>query len=282
MRILLIGSRGFTGRHLLAALGAEPAHHVVESFALGLDLTKPDSIKAALAECRPEAVINLGAISHVGGNVRDTYEVNAFGQLNLLDGLKASGFTGRLIFASTANVYGDRTPEPIVEDRAPDPVNHYACSKLLAESFCRMAQGGFEIVVTRPFSCIGCGQGSQFLLPKIVDHFRRRAPVLELGNIDVERDFIDIRDAVSVYRLLLEARQPPGLVHICTGRTRSIRDLVHICAQLSGHVTGIKVNSAFVRPNDLLYQCGNPARLAELGFQPRFSTEETLEWMLRS
>jgi nucleoside-diphosphate-sugar epimerase len=280
MKILLIGSRGFTGHHLLAALRATPAHDVAEAAHHGLDLTRPDTIRDTLAATAPEIVVNLGAISHVGGAMRDLYEVNAFGQHNLLEALQASGFAGLLVFASTANVYGDRTPEPIREDRTPDPINHYACSKLLAEQFCRMFEGQFRIAVTRPFSCIGAGQAANFLVPKIVGHFRRREKVIELGNIDVQRDFVDIRDAAAAYRLLIEAPAPPRLVHICTGGTRSLRDILDVCTAITGHHMKVKVNSALIRSNDLLYQCGDPARLASLGFTSRFRLEDTLQWML--
>ena len=280
MRVMLIGASGFTGGHLREACARDPALDLVDARSLGLDLTCADSIAAALAACRPDTVVNLAAISSPAErDHRGLYEVNAFGVQRLVDALKAAGFAGRLVQASTGNVYGSRTAWVSRESDPVDPVNHYACSKWLAERICGMAEAPFEIVLTRPFSCIGLGQAAHFLLPKIVRHFRERAPRLELGALDIRRDFVDIRDAAAVYHALITRPEVPGLVHICRNRTASIGEILDTLSEIAGFRPEIAVNPAFSRPNDLRFQQGDDTRLRRFGTPCTRGLRETLSWM---
>jgi nucleoside-diphosphate-sugar epimerase len=282
-RLLIIGSRGFTGRHLLTRLGASLAFIVAEASDHGLDLRRPDTIARTLDATDPQTVLNLGAISTVvTEDVRGLYEVNAFGHLNLLQCLAERGFTGRLVFASSASVYGGSSRGVIAEDQPPDPVNHYAFSKQLAENFCRLFADRCQIIIVRPFNCIGVGQRETFVVPKIVRHFRDREAAIELGNLDIERDFIDIRDAVRAYELLLTAARPPTPVHIASGKTASIQDIIRTLEELTGHRMAVRVDPALVRANDLRCQQADISRMQALGFAPRYSLRDTLAWMLGS
>ena len=282
-RLLIIGSRGFTGRHLLTRLAANLAVVVTEASDHGLDLRRPDTIARTLDATDPQTVLNLGAISTVvTEDVRGLYEVNAFGQLNLLQCLAERGFTDRLVFASSASIYGGSVGGAIAEDQPPDPLNHYAFSKQLAENFCRLFADRCDIVVVRPFNCIGLGQRETFLVPRIVRHFRDRAAAIELGNLEIERDFIDIRDAVRAYELILTAPHPPTPVHIASGRTASIRDIISTLEELTGHRMEVRVDPALVRANDLHRQQADILRLESLGFVRRYSLHDTLAWMLGS
>jgi nucleoside-diphosphate-sugar epimerase len=280
-RLLVIGSRGFTGRHLLARLRDNQAFIVAEAAEHGLDLRRPDTIARALDATEPQTVLNLGAISTaVTEDVSSLYEVNAFGQLNLLQCLAERGFAGRLVFASSASVYGGGVGGVIAEDQPLAPVSHYAFSKQLAENFCRLFADRFDIVIVRPFNCTGVGQREIFVVPKIVRHFRDRAAAIELGNLEIERDFIDIRDAVHAYELILTAARPASPVHIASGKTASIRDIIRTLEELTGHRMELRVDPALVRANDVHRQQADITRLQTLGFVPRFSLRDTLGWML--
>lgn len=280
-RVLILGAGGFTGTHLAALLRREGRWDPLDGRAFGADLRRTDTLAPALAAARADAVINLAALSSVTeGDVRGLYDVNAFGWMALLQALRQTGFGGRVIFASTANVYGERTSGLITEDRVPDPANHYGLSKHLAERLTLLEGAGLDVVTTRPFNCIGVGQKPQFLVPKLVRHFRERAARIELGNLDVERDFVDIRDAACAYALLLDAPAPPDLLHIASGRAVSIRALIALLEGITVHRMEVVVNPAFIRANELRHQQGDPSRLAGLGFVPQFSLEDTLRWML--
>ncbi|CAO3424179.1 hypothetical protein [Azospirillum doebereinerae] len=280
MRVMILGSSGFTGRHVRTLCERDETLEFVDSRSLGLDLMSADSILSALSACRPDVVINLAAISSPAEkDYRSLYEINAFGVQRLVDALKATGFAGRLIQASTANVYGSRTEWVSRESDPVDPVNHYACSKWLAERVCGMAEGGFSIVLTRPFSCIGLGQAEHFLLPKIVRHFRERAPRLELGALDIRRDFVDIRDAAAVYHALITRSAVPDLVHICRNQTASIQEILDTLAEIAGFRPEIAINPAFSRPNDLRFQQGDDTRLRRFGMSCTRTLHNTLAWM---
>ena len=281
--ILVIGAGGFTGRHLMAHLAANPARwRPVAGRNHGIDLTDAVSIRRGLDAVKPDAVINLAAIATLAVTDRDPiFQVNAFGVLNLLEALAARHFTGRVITASSAYIYGpvdDR--EPIPEGQPPRPHNLYACAKVLAESFCAMYRDRLDVVVTRPFNAIGRGHRESFLVPKIVRHFRQRAAEIELGNIAVARDYTDVRDIARMYELLLAAQNPPEVLHLCNGTAVSIEALIGELTRLTGQHMDIKVNPAFIRPNDVLYQCGATDSLNALGFRWQYRLADTLGWML--
>jgi len=278
---LVIGAGGFTGRHVMAQLSGE-GWTAVNARDHGLDLTDPASISRTLDAAKPDAVINLAAIATLDVTERDPiFAVNAFGVLNLLEALAARQFRGRVISASSAYVYGPvQSRDPIPETQPPAPHNLYACAKLLAESFCAMHAEKLDIVVTRPFNAIGRGHRDTFLVPKIVRHFRDRAPRIELGNTAVARDYTDVRDLARMYTALLDAKDPPRRLHLCNGQAVSIADLIATLSELTGHRIEVSVNPAFIRANDVLYQCGATDGLKQLGYAWRYTLQDTLRWML--
>ncbi|WP_137984288.1 GDP-mannose 4,6-dehydratase, partial [Pseudomonas viridiflava] len=85
------------------------------------------------------------------------------------------------------------------------------------------------LVITRPFNYTGVGQAENFLLPKIVSHFTQRESTIELGNLDVWRDFSDVRAVTSAYRGLLEARPLGKTLNVCSGVTHSLREVIEMC-----------------------------------------------------
>ncbi len=184
------------------------------------------------------------------------------------------------MLASSAQVYGPGAEGLIAEDATTRPANHYAISKLAMEQGAALWRDRLDIVVTRPFNYTGIGQSTDYLLPKIVDHFRRRAAVIELGNTWVKRDFGDVRAVADAYVGLALAETPPVLVNIATGIVWSIDDILTILSDLSGHRPEIRVNPAFVRANDVAILGGDTGRLrtALPDWSPR-NLADTLAWM---
>jgi nucleoside-diphosphate-sugar epimerase len=134
--------------------------------------------------------------------------------------------------------------------------------------------------MVRPFNYTGVGQSLNFLIPKIVDHFRRRAPLLELGNLDVVRDFSDVRSVVHRYRLLLESNSRGDVFNVCSGQGYSLFEILQIMREVSGHNPEIKVNPAFVRVNEVHRLVGSDKKLnATVGEVPDIPLRETLQWM---
>jgi len=191
--------------------------------------------------------------------------------------------TSAVLLASSANVYGNSTAGVIDESVTPSPSNDYAVSKLAMEYLARTWASQLPITIVRPFNYTGVGQSESFLLPKIVAHFKRRAPVLELGNLDVERDFSDVRTIVACYRQLLDAKVAGGLFNVCSGHGHLLRDVLRMATDATGHMPEIVVNPAFARSNEVHKLVGSRRALeAVIGPVTGPNLAETLHWMLTS
>lgn len=289
-RALITGIHGFTGRYMAAelqtngyeviGLGSQPSD---EAGYHQIDLGDAAGLRALLAELQPDVVIHLAALAFVGHGVADAfYQVNLLGTRNLLEAVAASGKVPEcVLLASSANVYGNTSSGMLNEDALPMPANDYAVSKLAMEYMARLWSSKLPIVVTRPFNYTGVGQADNFLLPKIVSHFRRKAEVIELGNLDVWRDFSDVRALVAAYRGLVEAKPTGQTVNVSSGMTHSLREVIQLCEEISGHQLRVEVNPAFVRANEVKTLCGDNSRLKSLVSDWHTPPlRETLEWML--
>ena len=145
----------------------------------------------------------------------------------------------------------------------------------------RLWQDKLPIVIARPFNYTGVGQSESFLLPKIVAHFRRRAEKIELGNLNVWRDFSDVRAVAQAYSRLLEVHPVGETVNICSGRLHSLREVLDMAERIAGYRMRVEVNPDFVRENEVRTLCGSPAKLQKLiGPWETPELEETMRWML--
>lgn len=280
MRILLTGAGGFTGRHFMdAALAA--GHRVIP---LGANLVDKPGLRDEVSRIDVDAVVHLAGISFVGHeNKLAFYDVNLFGTLNLLDALAAHSSEIRcVLLASSANVYGNSEASPIEELQTPAPINHYAMSKLAMEHLARNRAGRLPIIIARPFNYTGPGQNASFLIPKLVDHFVREAPFVQLGNLEVEREFNDVRMVCDAYLRLLDSGKPGETYNVCSGSPHSIRHVLDTLSALTGHQMETCINPDFVRAHELHRLCGDPGKLTSaIGGLRTPKLEETLSWMLR-
>ena len=230
-RALITGAEGFTGRYLARELercgwdvwGTDVLDKPSDPRYRRSDLTDRESLQRIVDEIQPHAVVHLAGIAFVAhGNADAFYRVNLMGARNLLAALAETASRPRcVLLASSANVYGNRTEGVLKETTPPNPANDYAVSKLAMEYMARLWLDRLPVVLARPFNYTGVGQGEAFLLPKVVAHFRRRAEVIELGNLDVWRDFSDVRAVVHAYRRLLEVC-PAGALAIIDAQTREV------------------------------------------------------------
>lgn len=294
-RTLVTGAAGFTGRYVVSAL-ADLGHDVhgvaqaPDAPVPGLaemhqaDIADLDAMRAIVNVVQPDHVIHLAAIAFVAHeDVEQMYRTNVVGTRQLLEALAgASRAPSSVLLASSANVYGNSREGQLDEDTPTAPANDYAISKLATEHLARIYAPRLPIIVTRPFNYTGVGQSASFLLPKIVAHVRDRAPVIELGNIDVARDFSDVRTLVDAYiRLLPESAAIGQTFNVCSGRAVTIREVMDLISALSGHAPEIQVNSSLLRKNEVRVLSGSPARLESvIGPLKHIPLEETLRWML--
>lgn len=297
-RILVTGLGGFTGHYLQTALqqcgwevwglGLQPAPSTIHpAHYLQADLADSTALAQAVAQAQPHAVIHLAAIAFVGhGDADAFYRVNLLGTRHLLAALAAlPQLPARVLLVSSANVYGNQTEGMLDEATTPRPANDYAVSKLAMEHMAQLWTTRLPITMVRPFNYTGVGQTTDFLLPKIVDHFRRRAATIELGNLDVWRDFSDVRAVVNAYCRLLDVPSAAGAtVNVCSGHSHSLRGILAMAEQITGHTLQVQVNPALVRANEVKNLLGNPAYLRTL-VGTDWATpplQETLRWMLET
>jgi GDP-4-dehydro-6-deoxy-D-mannose reductase len=294
-RLLVTGRSGFVGSILSRAIGPDSraADWQLVDVPDALDLTSPADAKAMVGHEPLDAVIHLAAQSFVPEAFRDpaaTLRVNLLGTLNLLQALQARQFTGRLLYVSTGDVYG-RVPEaalPVTEAQVPLPRNPYAVSKLAAEALCRqwVITEGMDIVLARPFNHIGAGQSERFVVSDFarqIAAIRRgaREPRVEVGDIDVTRDFTDAGDVVRAYFALLADASPGETYNVCSGREQSIRALLLRLAELAGVEVAIREDTTRMRKAEQRRLVGSPAKLYQAtGWSATTPLDASLEAML--
>lgn len=270
-RVLVTGAGGFTGRHLCAHLRAQgyqvfglTERGVDAPAATAVDLLDAEGMAAAVRAAAPDHVVHLAAIAFPGHrDAAAVYRVNVIGTLTLLEALAREGHGRRgVLLPSTGTVYAGTGADTLAEEAALAPASHYAVSKLALEQMAQLFAGVLPIVVVRPFNYTGPGQREPYLVPKIVRHFAQRADAIELGNVDVVRDFLDVRTVVDAYARLLAAPAAPGQTfNVCSGRGIAIREIVGTLEAVTGHRMAIRVNPQFVRPGEARRIVGSPARL---------------------
>lgn len=278
MRVLVTGMDGFTGVYLASRLKASGC----EAIALQSDLTDADALNAELASLRPDRVIHLAGKAFVADrDVTSFYMVNQIGTYNLLEAVARAVPDTHVLIASSAAMYQGVDGEPITETTSIQPPSHYAMSKWFMELGASFWRDRMQITVARPFNYTGVGQPAHFLVPKIVEHFRQKKADILLGNLEISRDFSDVRAVVGAYVQLSLAAVPTPLVNICSGSVWSIRQIIEFASKTTGHQLEVSTNPAFVRANDVAVLRGDPAHLRQL--LPEWAPvpfSETLTWML--
>jgi GDP-4-dehydro-6-deoxy-D-mannose reductase len=294
-RLLVTGMHGFVGRALARLVANDPGLYPFRLVELPehLDLRKPADAAAMAGPEPPHAVIHLAAQSFVPEAFRDprsTFEINVLGTLNLLQALRAVGFGGRMVYVGTGDVYGriDERLLPVPEGAVPEPRNPYAVSKLAAEALCR--QWSFtermDVMLARPFNHIGWGQSDRFVVSdfarQVVAIARgRRPPVVEVGDIDVTRDFTDVDDVVRAYFALLEHGVSGATYNVCSGREQSIRATLARLAELANVGVSIAPANARMRRAEQRRMCGDPAAIHRAtGWQATTAFDDSLQAML--
>lgn len=278
MRVAITGADGFTGRYVTAELD----RRAVAWTAIACDLREAGHVEEHVRSTPFTHLIHLAGIAYANSDDwMSYYRVNHLGAFGLLDAAARHRPGARCLIASSAQVYGFPEVELIGEDHPCRPYGHYGASKLAMEVSASLLQGPLDILVTRPFNYTGVGQEDRFLIPKLVKLFRERAPVVELGNTAIARDFSDVRMVSRLYCDLLLSTPANGALNICTGKMLPLDSIIDRLREMTGHDPEIRVNPEFVRASDPLAFGGDPARLERaVGYTVDVDFGETLAWML--
>jgi len=297
LRVLITGAAGFAGGWLArecAAAGDE----VAALSRAEVDLRDEGAIRSALRDSRPEVVYHLAALSSVGASWEQpaqTINENVTASVNVLEALRHEARGARVVWASSCQVYGEPEQVPVGEDAPLRPENPYAVSKaagdLLAGVYAEAH--GLDLVRARPFNHAGPGQRDGFIVSSLARQAAQaraagaRQIEITTGNPDARRDYTDVRDVVSAYRLLAGAGVG-GVFNVGSGRSVSAAELVRVLAEVIAPIEVTHtVDPARVRAHEVMDLAGSHERLtAATGWRPAIPLEQTLrdtiEWWERS
>ena len=288
--VFVTGTAGFVGRHFMRHMQTMPDWRALAA-PDNFDLRDADSVtRAVAAPPAIDAVLHLAAQSNVPqafADPLDTLQINFLGTLRLLQALKGRSFRGRLIFVGTADAYGlvPETALPVREERALAPRNPYAVSKAAAEALVYQwtQSEGLDAVMVRPFNHIGPGQDERFAIAAFTRQIAeislgRRAARIEVGDLDVTRDFTDVHDVVRAYAMLLTRGETGTVYNIGSGVESRLREMLETLAALAGVKAEVVVDRARLRPAEQRRMAANATRIRDAtGWQPLRPLEQTLK-----
>jgi GDP-4-dehydro-6-deoxy-D-mannose reductase len=303
-RVLVTGCGGFVGPYVVDTLvggGYEvwgvDVRDRVENPSLrryvSCDLAEKTAVDSVLEEASPEAVVHLAAQSSAGKSFREPFVTltrNVLPILNILESARVRGEGIRVLAVGSGDVYGSVSEAelPLAEDRAPNPANPYALSKAIQEQCCvRYASFyGTDVVVTRSFNHTGGGQRDTFVLSSFARQVSEvrlglKEPVVEVGDLDLKRDFTDVKDVARAYASILERGKRGEVYNVCSGTSHSLRGLLQRLCEMAKVDVEIRVDPQRVRPADVRDLRGDPSKTArDTGWRARVAIAETLESLL--
>jgi GDP-4-dehydro-6-deoxy-D-mannose reductase len=277
--VLVTGSGGFVGRHLMALLGAS-------ADVLDADVTDPENVARAVRDAKPAAIVHLAARSSVAESWSDpaeTWRVNTIGTVNLLEVVRHEAPGARVLVVSSCEVYGKAAEIPTPEDASPAPLSPYAASKAGAEVAADQAQrsNGLEAVVARPFPHVGPGQDERFAIGSWVRQIARLertgGGLLRVGDLSVQRDLTDVRDVCRAYALLLDPAVPAETYNIASGTAVPLERVGEILVRLAKVPVTVEQENERLRAVDIPVLHGDPARIeAATGWRAEIALEQSL------
>lgn len=303
-RALITGVAGFAGSHLadhLRAIGQYDVFGIVQSpedaaaapispdRAIIADLIDPVATRKAIERCEPELVFHLAAMAWSAASWNDPWGVmenNVRAQTNILEALTVVAPQARLLIVSSAEVYGKLKPNeiPVGEETPLRPATPYAASKVAQEMMgIAFAEAkGLEIIRVRPFNHIGPRQKPGFVATDFAKQIASaelglKPPIIRVGNLDVERDFTDVRDIAKAYRLIIEEGQPGDVYNIGSGRAISVQKILDGLLRAAQIEIEVEKDPALQRPAETPRVVANISRMrAVTSWSPERDLMQTL------
>jgi nucleoside-diphosphate-sugar epimerase len=274
-KVLITGINGFTGKYLsnhfrsqgYEVFGIVNNKKISEKNIFSCNLLEKEKLSQIITELQPNIVIHLAAISFVGHpNIEDFYNVNVIGTQNLLEAIKNYNAESikKVILASSATVYGNQEQYELSETMCPNPNNHYGISKLAMEQVAKNYFDFLPIIITRPFNYTAPGQDINFIIPKITKAFKEKSETIELGNINVFREYNSIDFVTDCYYKLAISEYRSEIVNICSGKTYSLEEVLNLSSEITNHKVEILINPNFVRKNEIYKLSGDPTKLYKM------------------
>ena len=291
---MVTGGAGFAGSYLLPLLKTKEKAEIfsldrgpaLEVTSLQMDLLDLAKVRRTILELAPDEVYHLAAFASAASEEKDLiFNINVGATENLLKSLAQTGKKVRIVLISSLYVYGI-IPLPAREKNPLDPQGAYGQSKAQMERVGEKFMGSnLEIVIARPANHTGAGQKLGFVVPDFASQIvaiekKKQKPVLRVGNLTAQRDFLDVRDVVGAYYLLMKKGQPGEAYNISTGKPYSIEEILNRLLKLSWVKIKIALDKKKFRPVDLPLSSGNPSKIKKLGWHAKIPLDRTLKDVL--
>jgi len=248
-------------------------------------LEEPDPVRDLLNTLRPTAVYHLAAQSSAAVSFTDpgdTFASNLIGTLHLLEAARALPQTlwPVVLAVGSAEEYGDQSDrhQPLTEDLPLEPISPYGVSKAAQTMLCRQYARSYTlpVVIARPFNHTGPGQDQRFAFPSFAAQIAAAeagtGPAeISVGNLSAVRDFLDVRDVIAAYRLLVTEGTPGEVYNICSGQPLTIADGLDLLRAAAELPITLRDDPQRQRPSDIPYLVGDNRKfIAQTGWSPEY------------
>lgn len=300
-KYLITGAMGFVGRYFIEYLNQhEPNANVcgvdiapscdMDIEYSSLNLMDSASVDKLIKKSHPDYIVHLAAMSSVAQSWNEPVgcfinNMSAF--LNLADAVRNNNVNARILSVGSSEEYGIYDM-PMQESFTLHPKSPYSVARLSQEYMSKLYvdRFGLDIIMTRSFNHIGPRQSTRFVIPSFIEQLVNIASgkienKMMVGNIDVIRDFTDVRDVVDAYWRIIKKAKNREVYNVCSGRGVKLRDIIDMAANHLGIKPNICVDPARVRANDVPRVIGDNTKLkTELGWGPKYKLEETIADMV--
>ena len=302
-KVFITGATGFVGSYLSQELKSsaniiygtcyperpEDCDRTVADKIYYQDIRDAKGMAALIEEIRPDRIFHLAAVSSVKRSWdkrEETFETNLAGTYHLFEAIRRFSPQARILYVSSSDVYGVLAPvkRALSEDDAIEPVNPYAFTKISGELLARFYSRieGLDIVLARPFPHTGPGQSADFVCPDWALQIAQiekgdREPVMRVGNTQVQRDFLDVRDVVRAYDLLMEKGQKGEVYNICSGLAIALKDVLDMLLSFTSGAIDVQVDPHKLRKTDIPLLVGNNQKIQRTtSWEPKIPMKQTL------
>tara|TARA_Y100000310_G_scaffold668_3_gene973 strand:+ start:1452 stop:2375 length:924 start_codon:yes stop_codon:yes gene_type:complete len=299
MRVFITGINGFVGGHLSNLLLSRK-YEVSGIGILGnfygnkkanyyeVNLLNPNKLEQILSQVKPQLIFHLAGFSSVKKSFEQPglcKKINVTGTKNLLDAVIDSKINPKILVVSSAEVYGIPQSVPIKETADLNPKNPYGASKKEQEGLCKKYMEKLHIIVSRSFPHIGPGQQPLFVMSdfakQIAEIEKGKKPVINVGNLEAERDFTDVRDIVKAYLLSLQKCIHGEFYNICSKKAYSIKKVLNMLLSMSNAKIDIKIDPKKMRASDIPVLLGDNEKFCrQTGWKPKIQLKKTLKDLL--
>lgn len=305
---LITGANGFCGRHLADDLedGDNRIYGISRKIPDDLltdhphvkyepcNLVDHTSVFDILKNIKPDCIFHLAAESSVASSWKSPINIlnnNVLSQVNLFEAVRELGLPTRIIVACSSEEYGliNESDLPVNENCCFNPLSTYAVSKVAQDMLAYQYYKSYnmDIVRVRAFNLTGPGQSTNYALSSFAKQIADIETglihsTLSVGNLNVKRDYTDVRDAMKAYHQIAIKGKPGSVYNLCSGKAYSLKDLLDMLILLSTADVKIEVDERRFRPSDLPVMLGDNTKIkTEIGWEPQIDIRDTLRDLLK-